>query len=112
MSAVDTIRIIVAIVCAAAALIIGALSHQRADDQTKPQGLARAGIVLFYACTALALVAAVFDLPLELRLTTIGFAAVVTFVGLVRDSADVIRSRPESGPFGLVTRLLDRRRRR
>lgn len=109
MTTADSIRIITAVLLIAGALLTGAVSHQRAHENTRAQGLSRAGLTLEQAVWAAALIGGVLDWSVEIRLTTLAFAAVATLAGLVWDSADIIRGRPDHGPFARISRYLARR---
>lgn len=101
-------RIALIVLCVVSAALIGALAHQRREQQTAAQAMIRAGVLLFVLAGATSAVAGLLGLDPWLRVTPPLAAVVVMVVGLVEDTAAVIRDRPRRGPFALVTRLLKR----
>lgn len=101
-------RVTLIVLCVVGAVLIGALAHQRREQQTPAQAMIRAGVLLFVLAAAMAALAGLLGLDPWLRVTPPLAAVVVMIVGLVEDTAAVIRDRPRRGPFALVTKLLRR----
>lgn len=91
-------------------LLIGLLSHQRAQQQTKNQAAVRGGLVLFMAAVAVSTAALLFDLNPWLRVTPLLLAAAYITWAAAADTLDEWRKRPATGPLGALRRLLRRPR--
>lgn len=106
----DAERWVILVAATICAVLGGALAHQRSSIHSGAQGFVRAAyVVLFvgvvaYAVSGLAGVAATY------RVTAILAGVLMSLCGLLWDTADMIRSRPTTGPFRHVTRLLNRRK--
>lgn len=94
--------IVAALLCAA---MFGMMSHQRAAENTRAQGLVRAGVLLTYVAIAWSAFIGLTGWDASLRVFPPLAVVVYSLIGIVTDVRDEMRKRPTTGPLGRIHRL-------
>lgn len=100
------VLIVAALLCAA---LFGMMSHQRAAQNTRAQGLVRAGVLLTYLAIAWSAFIGMTGWDASLRVFPPLAVVVYSLIGIVTDIRDEFRKQPRSGPVGWIRRLWRRR---
>lgn len=96
------VLIVAALMCAA---MFGMMSHQRAAQNTRAQGLVRAGVLLTYVAIAWSAFVGLAGWDPSLRVFPPLAVVIYSLIGIVTDIRDELRKRPTTGPLSRVYRL-------
>lgn len=100
--------IVAALLCA---VLFGLLSHQRAAQHTRAQGLVRAGVLLTYIAVAWSAFIGLTGWDASLRVFPPLAVVVYSLIGIVTDARDEWRKQPTTGPMGAARRFIRKLRR-
>jgi hypothetical protein len=101
--------IVAALLCA---VLFGMMSHQRATQNTRAQGLVRAGVLLTYLAIAWSAFIGLTGWDASLRVFPPLAVVVYSLIGIITDARDELRKRPTTGPLGVARRIIRRIQRR